>query len=146
MAANRNSNPEAIERDIERTQEAIGETINQIEEKLTPGEVSRSVLGDDGQQWVREGLRMARENPVPVGMIAIGAIWLLATSNSPLIKRISERLSRTVHGSDPKDRLRSRSKEPAPIGPPPAQGSDFDRRRSRPSSVRNRRSSQKENV
>lgn len=121
------SDAKTIERDIERTQDSIGKTVEKIEEKLTPREVTRSVLGDSGQEWVREGLRMARDNPVPVAMIAIGAIWLFATSDSPMIKRISDRLSRAVNG-DPDQGLRSREDEPAPIGPPPAQGEAYDRR------------------
>jgi len=128
VADNRSDDPQTIERDIERTQDWIGETVEKIEEKLTPREVTRSVLGDSGQEWVREGLRMARDNPVPVAMIAIGAIWLFATSDSPLVKRMSDRLSRAVHG-DSADGLRSRNEEPAPIGPPPTRGESYDRRR-----------------
>lgn len=126
--ANDRSDAQTIERDIERTQDSIGETVEKIEQKLTPREVTRSVLGDSGQEWVREGLRMARDNPVPVAMIAIGAIWLFATSDSPLVRRMSDRLSRAVNGVS-NDDLRSRSEEPAPIGPPPTQGEAYDRRR-----------------
>lgn len=125
MADRHSEDPDVIERDIERTQDSIGETVERIEEKLTPREVTRSLLGDSGQEWVREGLRMARDNPVPVAMIAIGAIWLFATSDSPMIKRVSDRLSSAVGGDD---KLRSRREEPAPIGPPPARGEEFDRR------------------
>lgn len=119
MADRSSDDPQVIERDIERTQDSIGETVDKIEQKLTPREVTRSLLGDSGQEWVREGLRMARDNPVPVAMMAIGAIWLFAASDSPLIKHMSDRISRAFSGDDG---LRPRSEEPAPIGPPPARG------------------------
>lgn len=127
MVDNPSDDAQTIGRDIERTQDSIGDTVEKIEEKLTPREVTRSVLGDSGQEWVREGLRMARDNPVPVAMIAIGAIWLFATSDSPMIKRMSDRLSRAVNGGSDEG-LRSREEEPAPIGPPPAKGETYDRR------------------
>lgn len=125
MADNRSDDPATIERDIERTQDAIGDTVEKIESKLTPSEFTRSVLGDNGQEWVREGLRIARENPVPVAMIAIGAIWLLATGGGSGMQRIWEQLT----GKGP-DGLIPRSAEPAPIGPPPNHGERYDRRSS----------------
>ncbi len=122
----RNSdNPEVIERDIERTQDSIGDTVDKIEEKLTPSNITRSLLGDDGQEWVREGIRIARENPIPVAMIAIGAIWLLAGGKGPKIDSLRERLTH----KDPEG-LIPRSGEPAPIGPPPRHGEEYDRRES----------------
>jgi hypothetical protein len=121
-------NPETIERDIERTQDAIGDTVEKLEQKLTPREFTRSILGDDGQEVMREGIRLVRENPIPAAMIVVGAIWLFATSRSPLLGRVGERLSSAVRGNRGDDKLRPRSEEPAPIGPPPAQGEEFDRR------------------
>ena len=101
MSDNPTDSPDMIERDIERTQDRMGDTVDRIEEKLTPKEVTRAALGDDGQELVREALRMTRENPVPVAMIAVGAIWLLATSGSPLIKRAGNRLSRRSRSTRP---------------------------------------------
>jgi hypothetical protein len=117
-----------IERDIERTQDAIGETVEKIEEKLSPKEVTRSLLGDDGQEIAREIIHMARDNPIPVAMIAVGTIWLFASSNSPMIRRWSRRLAQMAGGDG--DDLRSRRDEPAPIGPPGPVGESYDRARS----------------
>jgi hypothetical protein len=129
MADDQNASSETLERDIERTQDRIGETVDKIEQKLTPREITRTALGDDGQDLVREALRMTRENPVPVAMIAVGAIWLLATSGSPLVRRMGDRLSKAATGrGSGDDALRPRSDEPAPIGPPPASGEAYDRR------------------
>jgi hypothetical protein len=126
VADNQTENPEAIEQDIERTQDAMGDTIEKIERKLNPKDITRSVLGDSGQEWMREALRLARDNPIPLAMIAAGTVWLLATSESPLIRRLGDRISDRLTGSG--GSLRSRGEEPAPIGPPASQGDEFDRR------------------
>jgi hypothetical protein len=131
MAANRSDHADTIEREIDRTQDRIGDTVEKIEEKMDPSEITRSVLGDDGQETVRNGIRIARENPIPVALIAVGAVWLFATSDTPMIRRVRERLMGSGRSPAGKDRhgLRPRSEEPAPIGPPPERGEDFDRRR-----------------
>lgn len=120
------NDPDTIEREVERTQDAIGDTVEKIEEKLNPREIARSVLGDDGSDIAREALDVARHNPIPLALIAVGVIWLFATSDSQIVERLRDRiLGRS--GSD--DRLRPRSEEPAPIGPPPETGEAYDRRR-----------------
>ena len=130
MADNSSTDAATLERDIDRTQDRIGDTVDKIEEKMNPSEITRSVLGEDGQERVRNGLRIARENPLPVALIAIGALWLFATSDTPMIRRVRERFTggRSSDGSD-RHGLIPRSEEPAPIGPPPPRGEKDDRRR-----------------
>ena len=62
----------------------------------------------------RELLDLVKQNPIPVGMIAVGAIWLLATARSPML----DRLKSSVTSRSDEFKLRPRSEEPAPIGPP----------------------------
>lgn len=127
MADTKNSRtrkPAQIEKDVRRTQDAIGDTVDRIEDKMNPRDISREVLGDEGTKVAREALEVTRTNPIPVAMIAVGLIWLVATSNSPAIRRLMDKAT----GKGGMD-LRPRSKEPAPIGPPPATGEAFDRRR-----------------
>jgi hypothetical protein len=117
-----------IEQDVLRTQDDIGETVEKLEEKLTPRELTRSVIGDDGAEVAREALEVARQNPIPVAMIAVGLIWLLATSRSPTLKRLTGRvLGGGSAAEEDQSGLRPRSAEPAPIGPPGAVGEDYDR-------------------
>lgn len=121
------SSEAAIEDDVRRTQDQIGDTVEKIEEKLNPHEITRSVIGDENTDVAEEALAIARTNPIPVAMIAIGAIWLVATSPSPAIRRIREGIigkGRSTGGM----KLRPRVAEPAPIGPPPPRGEAFDRR------------------
>lgn len=116
-----------IEQDIERTQDEMGQTIQKLEDKLTPREMARSVMGDEGTDLAKEALDIVRQNPVPVALIAVGAIWLLATSNTPAVRRLTDRMWGRSSGAS-RSSLRPRSAEPAPIGPPPAVGEELDRR------------------
>jgi hypothetical protein len=113
-----------IEADIERTQDQMGKTVQKLEDSLTPKEMARSVMGDDGTDFAKEALEIVRQNPIPAAMMAVGAIWLLATARTPGMKRMTDRLWSRSTSSD----LRPRSAEPAPIGPPPPAGEELDRR------------------
>lgn len=117
--------PESIEREVRRTQDEIGRTVDELEDKLNPRDIGRSVIGDDGTEVAKEALDVARTNPIPVAMIAVGLIWLIASSGSPAIRRLTDRIA--GRRGDDMD-LRPRSAEPAPIGPPPPSGEGFDRR------------------
>jgi hypothetical protein len=91
------------------------------------------LMGDENTDLVKDALDLARQNPIPVAMIAVGAIWLLASSSrSPAVRRLTDQF-RSKSGSssnsgdlDPNG-LRPRSAEPAPIGPPPATDPSLDR-------------------
>jgi hypothetical protein len=116
--------PEAIERDVRRTQDEIGDTVEQLQEKMNPREITRSVIGDDGNEMIREVLDVVKRNPIPAAMVAVGAIWLFATSTRAQ-RLITDRLG-SKSSNEPE--LRPRSAEPAPIGPPPTVGEGYDRR------------------
>ena len=126
MNDDRTKEAEAIEQDVVQTQDEMGETLQKLEEQLTPRGITQSVMGDQGTDYAREVLDLVKQNPLPVGMIAVGAIWLLATSRSPMIKRVTS----AVTGGPSEPKLRPRSEEPAPIGPPPETGLEYDRRAS----------------
>ena len=106
MSDNR-QDPAAIEQDIRRTQDQIGDTVAKLEEQLNPRELARTVVGEDGNEIAREALEITRRNPIPVAMIAVGLIWLLATGRT----RNGTRLVRA--GARASDALRAQS---APAG------------------------------
>ena len=126
MANKRNEeSAEAIERDIVETQDEMGETVEQLQGALSPSALGREIIGDDGMETAKQAFEVAKRNPLPVAMIAVGTAWLFATSDAPMISNMRRRL---FGGSGSmKSGLRSRSEEPAPIGPPPAVGEEFDR-------------------
>lgn len=128
MSADERDDADTIEGEIERTQDEIGDTVERIGEKLSPNAVTRSLLGDEGQEVVREIIHMARDNPIPSAMVAIGAIWLVATSDSPLFPRIGKRLTRMISGEHAEEDTGS-SDGPSRVGPPPPVGDSYDRAR-----------------
>lgn len=132
MTADQIGDPASIEKDVERTQDAIGETVQKIEDRLSPGRFARSLLGEGNANAAQEAWEVVRVSPLPVAMIVGGAAWLLATSDAPLVRRARDELKRRLQNafSSESDRsdLRPRSAEPAPIGPPPAAGERYDRR------------------
>ena len=121
---------DALEGDIRRTQDAMGDTVEKLEEKMNPRDIAHAAIGDEGTDVAREALEVTRQNPIPVAMIAVGLIWLLATSRSPMISRITDRFTGKQRGATGEGRsgLRPRSAEPAPIGPSPKRGEPLDRR------------------
>ena len=127
MADDINDEEALIERDVVRTQDEMGETVREIEDRLNPRDVAQSFIGEDGMETAKEALEVARRNPLPVALIAIGAVWLFATSDAPLIREMRERLTGRGQAGR-RSGLRPRSVEPASIGPPPASGEAFDRR------------------
>ena len=128
MASKEDRKADAIERDIVETQDEMGETVEKIEQKLNPQSIGQDLLGDDAMDMAKEAVEVARRNPLPVALIAIGAVWLFATSDAPMIREMRRRLLGGGAGSDLDRRgLGPRSAEPAPIGPPPAVGEEFDR-------------------
>ena len=123
-----------IERDIERTQDDMGETVQKLEDSLNPREMARSLMGDDNTDLAKDAMDLVRQNPIPAAMIAVGAIWLLASSSkSPAVRRLTDQFrSKSSSGSSPDELdangLRPRSAEPAPIVPPPGTDPSLDRR------------------
>ena len=120
---------DSIEGDIRRTQDAMGDTVEKLEDKMNPRDITHAAMGEEGTDIAREALDVTRQNPVPVAMIAVGLIWLLATSRSPMITRITDRFGgRQRESRQGSSGLRPRSAEPAPIGPSPARSGSLDRR------------------
>jgi hypothetical protein len=134
MAAEQMDDPAIIEDEVERTQDAMGDTVDKLEQKLNPRNFTESLLGEERAATARDAWDVIRRDPIPVAMIVGGAAWLFARSDSPLVSRMRDQLITRikeavgVESDDSSSGLRSRSDEPAPIGPPAEQGEQFDRR------------------
>lgn len=78
------SNPSArstsdLEREGEEIRADLDRTLDEIERKLSPGELlDRSVefLRDNGSDFLREAGETVRRNPIPVLLTAAGLVWL----------------------------------------------------------------------
>jgi len=76
--------PDEIERDIRTTQEEMSRTVQQIEGELTPRKIVDALLDKAGQEGVdsRFLIDATRRNPLALGMIAIGGLWLVSDADA----------------------------------------------------------------
>lgn len=71
--------PQDLEREGEQIRADLDRTLDEIERKLSPGELlDRSVdfLRNNGSEFIREAGETVRNNPIPVLLTAAGLIWL----------------------------------------------------------------------
>jgi hypothetical protein len=78
--------PEAIERDIRRTQDQMSRTVDRIGDQLTPRNLMNALLdkAEDNDIDARKLLDLARRKPIALAMIAGGAIWLASDADARL--------------------------------------------------------------
>ncbi|MDQ3246337.1 MAG: DUF3618 domain-containing protein [Pseudomonadota bacterium] len=76
--------PATIEQDIRRTQDDMSRTVDKIGDQLTIKNVVNSLLdkADENNVDARMLLDGARRNPMALGLIAAGAIWLVSDKDS----------------------------------------------------------------
>ncbi|MGN3974009.1 DUF3618 domain-containing protein [Tsuneonella sp. SYSU-LHT278] len=76
--------PADIEREIRRTQRDMSRTADRIGEQLTPRSIFDALLDKAGESGIdaRFLLDQARRNPIALGMIAIGGLWLVSDSDA----------------------------------------------------------------
>lgn len=71
-----------LEREGEEIRADLDRTLDEIERKLSPGELlDRSVefLRDNGSDFLKEAGETVRRNPIPVLLTAAGLVWLTAS-------------------------------------------------------------------
>lgn len=99
--------PAAIEQDIRRTQEDMSRTVDRIGDQLTFRNLFNALLDKADQNDVdtRYLIDGARRNPIALGLIAAGAIWLVSDKDSkfPAIKKSSSGSSDGPQGWDETD-------------------------------------------
>lgn len=84
MDTNRTEDPAVIERDIRRTQEDMSRTVDRIGDQLTIKNVVNSLLDKADESGVDTHYLIdgARRNPMALGLIAAGAIWLVSDKDA----------------------------------------------------------------
>ena len=88
-----------LEREGEQIRADLDRTLDEIERKLSPGELlDRSVefLRDNGSEFIREAGETVRNNPVPVLLTAAGLIWLTTSIASRNRRHASDDRSEDV--------------------------------------------------
>ena len=76
--------PAAIEADIRRTQEDMSKTVDKIGDQLSAKNIFNALLdkADESNVDARMLIDGARRNPMALGLIAAGAIWLVSDKDS----------------------------------------------------------------
>jgi ElaB/YqjD/DUF883 family membrane-anchored ribosome-binding protein len=76
--------PEEIEREIRATQAEMSRTVQQIEGEFSPRNIIDALLDKAGQSGVDSDylIDAARRNPLALGMIAIGGLWLVSDADA----------------------------------------------------------------
>lgn len=113
--ARHSRDPDEIERDIERTRMSLGHTIDELENRLSPGELLDQVVGAarrHGGDFATNLGRSAENHPMPLLLTAVGIAWMMASANRPppparprseradLSNRTADAKHRMQHGMD----------------------------------------------
>ena len=84
MRRQENKSSSTIEREVEAQRAEISETLAEIKHRLSPGEIVDEVMRDPRTREAAERMGSAiGRNPLPVVLIAVGALWLALASNRP---------------------------------------------------------------
>jgi hypothetical protein len=82
-----NKSPEQIQRDIERTRAEMGNTLDTIRQKLSPGQMLDEALdylkGSGLNQFSSNLGETVKHNPIPVSLIGVGIAWLAMAGSRP---------------------------------------------------------------
>lgn len=98
--------PDEIEREIRVTQAEMSRTARQIEGELSPRNILDALLDKAGQNGVDSAylIDAARRNPLALGMIAIGGLWLVSDADArPSAIKLPMGGSNGKHDGAPRD-------------------------------------------
>lgn len=109
------NNPEVIRREIKHTRAEIGDTVNMLQDRLSPEKLKHEVkiAAKEKLETVKENVRITAErwqwqaaeriinNPIPVAMVGVGLVWLLKQASSTA--RVSDRRSKNYYSLDAAD-------------------------------------------
>ncbi|MBZ9780962.1 DUF3618 domain-containing protein [Pseudomonas sp. REP124] len=78
--------PEQIEREIDAQRESIGNIVDRLESKFTPGQMIDQAWGmmqNNGSTFLTNLGTSVRNNPVPAVLTSVGLLWLMMSQNKP---------------------------------------------------------------
>lgn len=78
--------PEQIEREIDAQRASIGNIVDQLESKFTPGQMFDQAWGlmqNNGSTFITNLGTSVRNNPVPAVLTSVGLLWLMMSQNRP---------------------------------------------------------------
>ncbi len=81
-----NRDPREIEADLDRTRAQLGDTLEALQRKLSPGELFDQMLSQfrssGGSEFVSNFKQTVAQNPVPVALAGLGLAWLVMSGRS----------------------------------------------------------------
>ena len=100
--------PERINQEIRATRSDMSDTINAIQERLSPNKLVDQAMNyfssPNGKQMGQNLSNVVKENPLPVAMIGLGLSWLMLSSNSKSDQYRDYPERRFYDNADPSDR------------------------------------------
>ena len=78
--------PEQIEREIDAQRASIGNIVDKLESKFTPGQMfdqAWSMMQNNGSTFISNLGTSVRNNPVPAVLTSVGLLWLMMSQNRP---------------------------------------------------------------
>jgi Protein of unknown function (DUF3618) len=77
--------PQAVQREVQQSRAEVEETLEAIQERLSPGQMFEQVVdymrSSNGSDFLRNLGTMVRDNPVPVALVGTGLVWLMLCSS-----------------------------------------------------------------
>jgi hypothetical protein len=71
-----------LEREVEMQRGRVSDTIDQIQTRLSPGQIIDQLMGTTGAQDFAQNMgRQIRENPLPVALLGASLLWLMSGKN-----------------------------------------------------------------
>ena len=98
MSIDNTRSADAIERDIERTQNSISDTVEELQERFSPRALMNSVIGTEGD-GADKLVDAAKTNPLGVALIGAGALMLASGRTGSSIKAGVSSLTDRLSGS-----------------------------------------------
>ncbi|VVN47023.1 hypothetical protein PS662_05960 [Pseudomonas fluorescens] len=78
--------PETIEREIDAQRASIGNIVDALESKFTPGQMFDQAIGlmqSNGTTFLTNLGTSVRNNPVPAVLTSVGLLWMMMSQNRP---------------------------------------------------------------
>ncbi len=95
-------NPDEIQREIHRTQNEMSRTVDRLGDQFSFKKLINSLLdkAEDNDVEARDVVDTARRNPIALGMISIGTIWLVSERDAKIPSFSSDGKSTRSQGYD----------------------------------------------
>jgi hypothetical protein len=80
------ASPQQIERQITEIRAQISDTLDAVQQKLSPGQMLDQALNyarEEGGEFASNFGRSLRDNPLPVALVTIGLAWLMVGQRRP---------------------------------------------------------------